>query len=304
MSPRHDPDAATLMRELRPRDDAFDPDAPNTLARLERILATPPSPGTSRRRGRMALAGAAAAVLAAAAVALTTFLAGSPDVLARTAAALNQPDTILHFKALQDGRSIEVWQTAGARQERVIYDRGKLELVEDWDTKTSLAYVAERNELMRHTEPDIFDPRHRVRRGLDSAYPAGATTITDDLARLLERARRGEDDIMLLGEATVRGIPVYELRIDFTVEMMVLVTPDMPIPDPRTLGTRKVRASRLVYVDRERFLPVRVVERMPGADDLVTEFVLAERLPRTPENERLLRMSPHPGAKEVVEGRL
>jgi hypothetical protein len=304
MSPRHEPDAAALMRALRPRDDAFDPDAPAARERLERILATPPSPGTDRGRGRVALAAVAAAVLAAVGVALGPLVGGSPDVLARAAAALNQPDTILHFKALQNGRSIEVWQTAGARQKRVVYDGGELELVEDWDTKTSLAYDAKRDVVIRHTEPDIFDPAHRVPRGLDRPLPgAGAESVTDELARLLERARRGEDDIALLGEATVRGTPVYELRIDFTVEMMAVVTPDTTT-DVGSLRTREVPASRLVYVDRERFLPVRVVERMPGVDEQVTEFLLAERLPRTPANERLLRMPPHPGAREVIEGRL
>jgi hypothetical protein len=299
MSMRNAPDAVALLRELRPDPDEFEPDA----AELERILATPVAAvRTPRRHGRLAVAGAVAAVAAAAVIAFVPFVGGSTDVLARAAAALNDPEAILHFKARQEGHTIEVWQTAGARQHRFIYD-GALEWVEDWDARTSMAYSAERDEVIRHTEPDLFDPAHRVPRGLDSPYPGGGTNVTDDLARLLERARRGEDRIRLIGETAVRGIPVYELRIDFTIQVIEF-TPGAKVDDPQSAPTRPVQVSRIVYVDRERFLPVRVVERMAGADPVVTEFLVAERLPRTPEHERLLRMAPHPGAKVVGEGSL
>ena len=76
------------------------------------------------------------------------------------------------------------------------------------------------------------------------------------------------------------------------------------VEDPSDMPTRQVPMTRTVYVDRETFLPVRVVERTEGRVTEVTDYVLAERLPRTDANERLLRMAPHPGAKEVVEGRL
>jgi hypothetical protein len=50
----------------------------------------------------------------------------------------------------------------------------------------------------------------------------------------------------------------------------------------------------------------RIVEHWPAPEgrDVATDYVVAERLPRTPANEQLLRMSPHPGAKQVTEGRL
>jgi hypothetical protein len=49
---------------------------------------------------------------------------------------------------------------------------------------------------------------------------------------------------------------------------------------------------------------MRVVEHWPGVRDAVADYIVAERLPRTPEHERLPQMSPHPGAKQVTEGRL
>jgi hypothetical protein len=298
----NDPDAVALLRELRPPAD-YEPD----VARLERILAVPPPARRPRRRGRMAVAGAVAAVAAAVVVALSPFVRGSTDVVARAAAALNDPGSILHFKAREGDRTLEVWQTAGARQERILYEDG-LEFVEDWDTKTSMAYSPERDEVIRHTEPDLFDPAHRVPPGLDSPVVGHATNLTDDLAQLFERAGRGEDGITLIGETTIRDIAVYELRIDFTVDVVIHPTAVNPkagrnaVAEP--VQTMPVPVSRTVYIDRERFLPVRVVEQTPKGPPMVTEFLMAERLPRTPENERLLRMAPHPGAERVVEGRL
>src|SRR5262245_64907509 len=103
--------ATSLLRELRPRED-FSPDE----AALERILLAPPLP-RGRRRSRRALALIGAAGLAAAVIALLP--PGSPDVVARAAAALNDPDTILHLKSVDaGGNTMETWQAGGGRQER------------------------------------------------------------------------------------------------------------------------------------------------------------------------------------------
>ena len=51
-----------------------------------------------------------------------------------------------------------------------------------------------------------------------------------------------------------------------------------------------------------RYLAART-ERDLVEDVAAETFLVAERLARTPENERLRRMSPHPAAKQVVEGR-
>ncbi len=277
------PDAVVMLRQLRPEDEPV-PDP----ALLERILAAP-AERPPRAARRLALAAVAVAVLV---VALTPLGRSSPAVVALAAAALDDPDTILHYRAEvrrpgADPATFEVWQTAGARQRRLLHDG--LEWAEDWDTRTSLAYSAETNELMRHTEPDIFDPDHRIPPGIDAPSPlAGGLNMADDLARLFERAGRGEGGVRLVGPARVRGIDVHELEVDFTAESL----------------TGPVEILRTVYVDRETFLPVRVVERFESRTTAITDYVLAERLPRTPANERFLRMSPHPGARRVTEGRL
>jgi hypothetical protein len=261
---------------------------------LRELLATPVEPTRRPRHGgrRLAIAVTAAAAIAGAGVALAPSLRDSPGVIARAAAALNQPDTILHFEARFRGEgrklthTVEVWQTAGARQVREVYDDGLNEYVEDLDAKVILSYQGKRNELIRQTTRGVTTRPQRA-----TARSLGASGVTDDLARLLDRARRGSERIRLIGETTVRGIPVYELRIDMVFRVRRLKSGEWK-PDRLTL-------SRRVYIDRERFLPVRIIDPGVGPMRATTiDYVVAERLPRTPETEALLRMSPHPGAKE------
>jgi hypothetical protein len=236
---------------------------------------------------------------------LAPSLRASPDVVARAAAAFNDPDTILHLKSVDaGGNTMETWQADGGRKERWLYRGGTgkaVESMEDWDTKTSVSYSAQNNELITHTEPDYFDKDHRV--GSLSEGGAG-DHVVDDLALLLDRARAGDGNVHLVGEATVRDIPVYELRIDYAMDVI-----DLPaggaVEDPTGLPTHKEPMHRTVYISRDSYLPVRIVEDIPapatptGRVKPATDYVVAERLPRTPETEQLLRMSPHPGAKQV-----
>ena len=304
-------DAVDLLRALRPAED-FSPDE----AALERILTSPPLPVAPRvrRRRRRALALVAAAGLAAVAVAVLP--PGSPDVVARAAAALNDPDMILHLKTVDvGGNTMETWQADGGRKERWLYRGGTdqaLESTDDWDTKTALSYAADRDELIVHTEPDWFDEEHHPIRSLGDGSPTDH--VVDDLAALLDRARTGDGNAHLVGETTVRGIPVYELRVDFQLETVVLPATGV-VTDPTGLPKKTLHLYRTLYINRDSYLPVRVVEHWPAstnprtgepipAIDPATDYIVAERLPRTPENEKLLQMSPHPGAKTVVEGRL
>jgi hypothetical protein len=298
-------DAASLLRALRPSED-FAPDE----AALERILTAPPLPPRGRRRRRRVLALAGAAGLAAAA-AVALAPSGSPDVVARAAAALNDPDTILHLKSVDaHGNTMETWQADGGREERWLYRGGTdkaVESMDDWDTKTALSYSAQNDELITHTEPDWFDEKHHPIRGLGDGSPTNH--VVDDLAALLDRARAGEGNAHLIGETTVRGIPVYELRVDFDLEVVVFPA-NGTVKDPTGLPRQTLHLYRTIYIDRDHYLPVRIVEHWPapiarpGTIDSVTDYVTAERLPRTPDTEQLLRMSPHPGAKKVTEGRL
>jgi hypothetical protein len=298
--------AVTLLRALRPASD-FAPDE----AALERILLSPPLPPRRRRRRRRALALVGAVGLAAVVVALAPSLRSSPDVVARAAAALNDPETILHLKSVDaGGNTMETWQADGGRKERWLYRGGTdkaVESADDWDTRTALSYSAQNDELITHTEPDWFDEKHHPIRSI--ADGGISTHMVDDLALLLDRARSGQGNVHLIGETSVRGLSVYELRVDYSIEVIDLPSSGT-IGDPTGLPTHTERLHRTVYVDRDTFLPVRVVEHLPapntptGVVDPITDYVVAQRLPRTPANERLLRMSPHPGAKQVTEGRL
>jgi hypothetical protein len=306
-------DAIAILERLRPDDSGFDPDAPAARAGLERILASPPARRPPRLPVRRLAVVAGAVAAAVAVVVLTPFVrGGSGDVIARAAAALNQPGTILHLDAEirvrdtraeerslePDGRvdtTMEIWQTAGGRQERVVYDDA-LEFAEDWDTKSALSYEPDRNRLVRITDPEWFDPEQRVPPDADG-FDWGTGNVSDDLAELLDRARRGEENLRLVGETTIRGIPVHELRIEHTVDTVV-----RPVAgeEARDLPDA-VEIFRVIYVDRETFLPVRLLEGGPGEQvNSITDFHTAERLPRTAENERLLRMSPHPGAERLI----
>jgi hypothetical protein len=297
--------ATSLLRSLRPAED-FAVDE----AALERILLAPPLPPAPRRRRRRRRVLAVCGAAALAAVAFALLPSGSPDVVARAAAALNDPETILHLKSVDaGGNTMETWQADGGRKERWVYRGGTgkaVESTEDWDTKTSLSYSAQNDELITHTEPDFFNKDSRV--GSLSEGGAG-NHVLDDLAVLLARARAGAGNVHLIGETTVRDIPVYELRIDYTMEVI-----DLPasgaVGDPTGLPTHTEQIHRTVYISRDSYLPVRIVEHIPapgtpaGFIEPATDYVVAERLPRTPGNEALLRMSPHPGAKLVTEGRL
>jgi hypothetical protein len=319
-----------------PLADRFDPDAPGARASLERMLAAPPLAGPPSRQPHpqrtavrgLALTGAASCA-AVAAVALWPSVGGSPDVIARAAAALDQPGTILHFKAnvyWHDsptpinadpshtlGQTIEEWQSPGARQLHVVEsgpeNPGGDEYAENWDAKTAEGYNGELNQLIDLTDPSFFDPARRSPAGTNPAtlLGLGGQDVTDDLESLVQEAEGGVQNIHVAGQTTIRGSSVYELRIDYTVP--VVADPSgATITNPTGLPTTPVRLSTLVYVDSQTFLPVRIVDLGPPAPavgpgavvERVTDYVLAERLPDTPQNQGLLGLSPHPGATEVA----
>jgi hypothetical protein len=289
------PDPVALLHELRPADDAFDPDGPQARAALERILAAPVPPARAPRlpARRLALA-AVVPVVAAGAVAATPFVRSSPDVVARAAAALASPDGVLHFRAeiraresaaerragRPDGRVddvVESWQGDG-RARSVL--RGGNEVALGMETGRGEEYIGMVDALVPIDHAQSAE-------GLGArSLPSG---VVGDLARLLERAQAGQEDLRVVGEATVRGIPAYELRVDFSV----------PVVEKTGGAARpgRMRMSRLVYVDRDSYLPLRVVERGPrGEIFTVTDYVRAERLPLTDATRGELQMSPHPGA--------
>jgi hypothetical protein len=293
-------DAVTLLRELRPAT----PDRAPDEAALERLLRSRPDPAPPRRR-RIARPIAAAAVVAAVglvAVAVAPSGRDAPSVVARAAAALSEPDTILHFKAVarfprQAPEQFESWQATSGRQQRTLY--GGLELAEDQDARTLRTFDPARNEIMDHTDPDYFDRRPSE---VGDGGVGGMITIVGDLRALLQRAADHDDaGVELLGDTEVRGIAVHHLRITRTIDAIVA---DGPIADPRDAPTQKVTTVRDVYISADDDLPVRVVDHAEVGNRAQStfDFTETERLPLNSQTASLLRMAPHPGAREVDEG--
>jgi hypothetical protein len=301
--------ATILLRDLRPPTDDFDPEGPEARERLDLILAAPPLPPSPPRRSRSRTGRRLVAVAALLAVAVAgASLRPSEDVIARAAEALSPADGILHVVARErfhSGRAIldesdpstyterefELWQTPGRRQERYLLYGGRFESVRDADTETDLTWVAGRDEIVRHTDPALFTPGNGLPARLDAPMPLPGQALLD-VARILRRAEQGDENVRLAEDTTVRGVPVHEVRISHRVTFF----------DPATGTTHPETATRVLYVDREDYLPVRIVELGPGGlIFMITDYLTVENLQRTPDSERLLEMSPHPGAKLVVE---
>jgi hypothetical protein len=292
-------DAVTLLRELRPPNAGVAPDE----AALERVLRSAPEPPAPRRRAARPLA-AATAIAAVGLVVLALAPTGreTPSVVARAAAALSEPDSILHFKAVasfprEAPEQFESWQTTSGREQRTLY--AGLELAEDLDARTLQTFNSERNELVSHTDPDYFA---RPPAGVGDGGIGGMVTIVGDLRSLLQRAADHDDaGVQLLADTEVRGIAVHHLRITRTIDAIVA---DGPVTDPSSAPKRKVTTVRDVYVSTKGDLPVRVVDHAEIGNRAPTtfDFLVAERLPLNADTRSLLRMAPHPGAREVDEG--
>ena len=276
-------DAIRLLTALRPQS-VFEPDA----AMLQRIVSTPPEPPPRRPRRRvLAISVAATLAFAAAALIPTAFLSSpsptglrGPDVLAgvaKAASALSAPGGIYHFRTTRTylGRPAvggEFWHTDGGWQTRAVFPGGT-ELAFDYEAKTGFAYNAQRDEITQFTDPDYF--RGRPIR-FDDPVGGDPNTI-GGLAALLATARRGDRRIHLDPDTTIKGIPVHTLRIDYQHDGATVFA--------------------IVYVNRRTFLPVRMIQ---GPN--VIDYLEVERIPRSTATNRLLALSPHPGAKVTVEG--
>jgi hypothetical protein len=104
----------------------------------------------------------------------------------------------------------------------------------------------------------------------------------------------------LVGQTTIDGESVYELRFDFHFTAPADIAADNA-PDQ----------ENLLYLDSKTYTPVRSVKMAvnpSGQPDgpsgttvlAVTDFTV-QSLPDNPANERLLQMSPHPGATQIQE---
>ena len=291
--------------------DPVDPDAPvpDGEALLRELIGAPVPPRRVRRlRPRVALAAAVAAGTAG----LVLALPGSDDVDVVAAAfeAVSRPGTILHYRvehsttwpgpaaSREPSYTVEVWQAGDGSRLRSLSRTGAMpkphvsETVHsdrEWRTWQS---VDNRIVVYDTNVPRLPGP--------------GGTALLGDPRTLLERARSGNEKVVELGEATVRGIPVLRFRVG---ECRMTV---------RKSGGGVAISYRLpvvASVARDDYTPVRIEQstecagaRRPeggppwhDAPRQVADYVAFETLEATAANRRLLEMRPHPGAR-VVDG--
>jgi hypothetical protein len=240
-------DHARLLADARARWDAgdFDPSSPSARATLSQITSTPVASVMPRRnRAPRRLAAAVIAVTVAVSVAAITIPGATPDVIARAAAALGD--------------------SAG---EGIAFS-GVLHYGDDGDTGNAV-----RVEGSQKGAVGSLGVHGGVPGGLDEARGLGSRltffqVALPELRDLLERASAGEDDsVRVVGETTVAGRDVYELRVD-----------------------RQDGASWTLYVDRENYLPVRFEIYTPSGGWATLDFAKVERVSsdeRSAEKERL-----------------
>jgi len=125
---------------------------------------------------------------------------------------------------------------------------------------------------------------------------------------LYQQALAGTQNVTLVGQTTLGGESVYELRFE--------IDPAPPANPPAgdmcgSTVCQPPQMTFLLYVDSQTFLPVRCVNivtwpagaiGVPAGSTVesVTDYS-AQSLPDTAANQSLLAMSPHPGASLVTE---
>ncbi len=303
-------------------------------------------PGNWRRTARRLGFTAVPVALAAAGFAVASSLNGprpaiaQAAVISRAAAALDQPNTILYLR-VQDysahggicvrfgqcifpsspGREAGIsadpaedtvtytsqeWVSPSGSQEHTIYSNGT-ETVSNQDSHEDATYDPADNTLTILTDV-----------GLGNTPPPSATPLPlpspSDFENpayyesLYHEAQAGTQNVQLVGQATIAGRSVYELRFD------IAPTPSAHSPAGDMCGSEVCTPPDLeilVYLDSQTFTPVRSVVITLNTNDRpgipagatvtsVTDF-LAQTLPDTPANERLLQMSSHPGATQIQQ---
>ena len=320
----------SLLEESLRAIDPVDRDGPvaDGEALLREIVRTPVPPPRRVRRPRARVAVAIAVASAAAGLVLAMPGRDDVDVVAAAFEAVSQPDTILHFRIehsirhsaidprpgeLQRMSTTEVWQTGDGSRRRSVsrVDQGPVEngrverppgeagrplesetvqTEDEWRT-----WVGVQNRVVVY---DTNVPKLPA--------PGGPEFAADELGdprTLLQRARSGDERVVELGEATVRGIPVLQFRVG---ECRMT---------PHKDGGVTIRLPVVASVARDGYAPVRLEQDNRCGDaprpegglpwrELprdVADYVAFETLPATAANRRLLEMRPHPGAR-VVDG--
>ena len=225
---------------------------------------------------------------------------------AQTGISANPADDTLRY-------SSQEWLSADGSQDHTIYSSG-YETVNNTNTQQYTSYDAADSTLTTLT--NTGDTSGPITSG---APPLGAPTPSDLVnpsyyESLYQEAQADQQNTVggttvsaqLVGQTTIAGESVYELRFDFHF------TPPANPPAGDMCGSTVCTPpdrETLLYVDSQTFMPVRTVELIvnptdkpgipPGTAVWTLTDLSIQSLPDTTANENLLQMSPHPGATQI-----
>jgi hypothetical protein len=299
------------------------------LEQIKHIVAETPAPLASSRTPTRPLSltvtRLALVALPVGVVVATIFLLGSSrpgiaqaGVVSRAAAALEQPGTILHLQVteytsgticISEGgctpinpttakngisanpaedavsNTYQEWLSTDGSRRRIVEGDGQ-ELVSNAETSEQVSYNPVNHRLTTITAGTVPS----------SSFVSPTISYLQNLYR---EAQAGRQNLELVGQTTISGESVYELRLDSSA-----------LPPGNMCGTEVCKppvVSVLIYLDSQTFVPVRTVIENPnqaasGHGSVVrnvTDFA-TQRLPNTSANKALLEMPVHRDATAVM----
>ncbi len=306
----------TSIRSLDPVDPSAPP--PDGSRLLQAVLATPPETSRRRRGARLLqLAPVGLALAVVAAVVAVSISGGGQSGEEQEAARGSGGAAIIHYVVrervgasrepafthkhwqLEDGsraRIVSHWEGAGPLQ-------GKTS--EDVVTSTqTLAYRPASEQapasIIRYRVSDDFEAIPQDPPTF-AAPPIGGSPAVGDPRALPERLANGDEDVTQLTDSVVRGNAVKQFHVGDCGKSTSTERkrdPNMAVVVPQ---------QAIVALARDTLVPVRVTfEPCSGAEPLgvdarTLDYLSFEELAYTPENLKLLELSPYPGVP-VVDG--
>jgi hypothetical protein len=292
----------TSIRSLDPVDPSAPP--PDGSRVLQTVLATPPPDPPRRKRVRVLqlIPAALAVAFVAGVVAVVITVSGDNGPVDEQEATSGVGGAaIVHYVVResllsQDGSrqpivTNEIWQLDDGSRARTVshwHAPGPLHGTTSEDAVTSTLSLAYRpagggqpESIIRYRASDDYGaiPEDPPPFG---APPIGGSSEVGDPRSVPERLAAGEKDIAQLEDATVRGIAVKQFQVGNCGG------------SPRTI----------VALERDTLTPVRVTNERCGSeqwDTRILDYLSFEELSPTPDNLKLLELSPHPGVR-VVDG--
>lgn len=306
----------TSIRSLDPVDPSAPP--PDGSRLLQALLATPPETSRRRRGARLLqLAPVGLALAIVAAVVAVSISGGGQSGEEQEAARGSGGAAIIHYVVRESvGASRELafthehWQLEDGSRARIVSHwegAGPLQGTTSEDVVTSTQTLAYRPasdqrpaSIIRYRASDDFaaipeDPP------TFAAPPIGGSPDVGDPRALPDRLADGDEHVTQLADTTVRDIAVKQ----FQVADCRASTSTGRKRDPNAAVMVPQRA--IVALARDTLIPVRVTfETCPGAEPLgldarTLDYLSFEELAHTPENLKLLELSPYPGVP-VVDG--